>query len=127
VIELEIPPLAQRRDDILVLARHFLQPGFILTADVERALIHYPWPGNVRELQNVMRRACLLAREPKIGVGDLNLPVVSQPALDEAALDRVTIEQALARAQGVVAQAARELGLSRQALYRRMEKLGLKS
>ena len=127
VIELEIPPLAQRRDDILVLARHFLQPGFVLTAEVERALTQYPWPGNVRELQNVMRRACLLAREPKIGVSDLNLPVVSQAAPDEAALDRVTIEQALARAQGVVAQAARELGLSRQALYRRMEKLGLKT
>ena len=127
VIELEIPALAQRRDDILVLARHFLQPGFVLTAEAERALAQYPWPGNVRELQNVMRRACLLAREPRIGVSDLNLPVVTQPAPDEPTLDRATIEQALTRAQGVIAQAARELGLSRQALYRRMEKLGLKT
>jgi DNA-binding NtrC family response regulator len=127
VIELEIPPLSQRRDDILVLARHFLQPGFVLTAEAERALAQYPWPGNVRELQNVMRRACLLARESKIGAGDLNLPVVNLPVPDEPALDRATIEQALTRAQGVVAQAARELGLSRQALYRRMEKLGLKT
>ena len=127
VIELEIPPLAQRREDILVLARHFLQPGFVLTAEAERALTQYPWPGNIRELQNVMRRACLLARQPQIGAGDLNLPVTPQVAADEPVHDRTTIEQALNRAQGVVAQAARELGLSRQALYRRMEKLGLKS
>ena len=127
VIELELLALAQRRDDILVLAKHFLQPGFALTTEAERALLQYPWPGNVRELQNVMRRACLLARAPTIGVSDLNLPAVTQAAADEPPLDRVTVEQALHRAQGVVAQAARELGLSRQALYRRMEKLGLKT
>ena len=127
VIELEIPALGQRRDDILPLARHFLQSGFVLTAEAERALLHYSWPGNVRELQNVMRRACLLAREPKIGANDLNLPASVAPANEEPAHDRATIEQALTRAQGVVAQAARELGLSRQALYRRMEKLGLKT
>jgi DNA-binding NtrC family response regulator len=127
VIELEVPALADRRDDIPALARHFLQPGFVLTADAERALTRYSWPGNVRELQNVMRRACLLSREPAIGVAALNLPPDTPPVSDEPPLDRAVIEQALARAQGVVAQAARELGLSRQALYRRMEKLGLKS
>jgi DNA-binding NtrC family response regulator len=127
VIELEVAALAQRRDDILVLARHFLQPGFVLTAEAERALLQYPWPGNVRELQNVMRRACLLAREPTIGAADLNLAPVTQTTADEPALDRATVELALERAQGVVAQAARELGLSRQALYRRMEKLGVKT
>jgi DNA-binding NtrC family response regulator len=127
VIELEIPPLAQRREDILALARHFLQQGFSLTPEAERALLQYSWPGNVRELQNVMRRACLLSREPAITVATLNLPAKSAALADEPALDRATVEQALARAQGVVAQAARELGLSRQALYRRMEKLGLRS
>jgi DNA-binding NtrC family response regulator len=127
VIELEVPPLAERRDDILVLARHFLQQGFVLTAEAERALLRYSWPGNVRELQNVMRRACLLSGEPAIGVSALNLVADTQATTDEPTLDRKDIEQALARAQGVVAQAARELGLSRQALYRRMEKLGLKS
>jgi DNA-binding NtrC family response regulator len=126
VIELEIPALAERREDILALAHHFLQEGFSLTPEAERALTHYPWPGNVRELQNVMRRACLLSKEPAIGVSALNLPVSATPAVEEPAFDRDTVEQALARAQGVVAQAARELGLSRQALYRRMEKLGLK-
>jgi DNA-binding NtrC family response regulator len=123
VIELEIPPLAERREDILALARHFLQQGFSLRPEAERALSQYSWPGNVRELQNVMRRACLLSQEPAIGISALNLPA---PPSDEPALDRATVEQALARAQGVVAQAARELGLSRQALYRRMEKLGLR-
>jgi DNA-binding NtrC family response regulator len=127
VIELEVPALADRRDDILTLAKHFLQANFVLTADAERALTRYSWPGNVRELQNVMRRACLLSREPAIGAAALNLPTDTQPATDEPTLDRTVIEQALSRAQGVVAQAARELGLSRQALYRRMEKLGLKT
>ena len=127
VIELEVPPLADRRDDILALAKHFLQANFVLAADAERALTRYSWPGNVRELQNVMRRACLLSREPAIAAAALNLPTDTQPATDEPALDRTVIEQALSRAQGVVAQAARELGLSRQALYRRMEKLGLKT
>jgi DNA-binding NtrC family response regulator len=127
VIELEVAALADRRDDILALAKHFLQANFVLAADAERALTRYSWPGNVRELQNVMRRACLLSREPAIGAAALNLPTDTQPATDEPALDRTVIEQALSRAQGVVAQAARELGLSRQALYRRMEKLGLKT
>jgi DNA-binding NtrC family response regulator len=126
VIELEIPALMERRDDILALACHFLQPGFSLTTEARRALVQYSWPGNVRELQNVMRRACLLSQERAIGVGALNLPVEAAPSVDEPSLDRATVEQALARAQGVVAQAARELGLSRQALYRRMEKLGLR-
>jgi DNA-binding NtrC family response regulator len=126
VIELEIPALVERRDDILALACHFLQPGFSLTTEARRALVQYSWPGNVRELQNVMRRACLLSQERAIGVGALNLPVEAAPSVDEPSLDRATVEQALARAQGVVAQAARELGLSRQALYRRMEKLGLR-
>jgi DNA-binding NtrC family response regulator len=124
VIELEIPPLGERRQDVLALARHFLQPGFELTGDAERALVRYPWPGNVRELQNTIRRACLLTSQRAIGAAALNLPALA-PGSSEPELDRPSIEQALARAQGVVAHAARDLGLSRQALYRRMEKLGL--
>jgi transcriptional regulator with PAS, ATPase and Fis domain len=128
VIELEIPALADRRDDIGALARHFLEPGFTLAQDALDALSRHPWPGNVRELQNTIRRACLLSSGKTIAASALVLPVVaSQPAsTEETTLDRGTIEQALERAQGVVAQAARELGLSRQALYRRMEKLGLR-
>ncbi|MGH8137335.1 MAG: sigma-54-dependent transcriptional regulator [Steroidobacteraceae bacterium] len=126
VIELEVPALAERREDIAPLARHFLQPGFELAPEAQEALVRYPWPGNVRELQNTIRRACLLSPTRVIGADCLNLPLATQPALEEPALDRGTIEQALGRAQGVVAQAARDLGMSRQALYRRMQKLGLK-
>jgi DNA-binding NtrC family response regulator len=125
VIELEMPALAERREDIALLARHFLEPGFTLAPDAVAALTRHPWPGNVRELQNTIRRACLLSSNETIEAAALVLPVVA--VQEETTLDRGTIEQALGRAQGVVAQAARELGLSRQALYRRMEKLGLKS
>jgi DNA-binding NtrC family response regulator len=127
VIELEIPALAERRDDIGALARHFLEPGFTLAQDALDALSRHPWPGNVRELQNTIRRACLLSSDKTISASALVLPVVAAQAAatEETTLDRGTIERALERAQGVVAQAARELGLSRQALYRRMEKLGL--
>jgi DNA-binding NtrC family response regulator len=125
VIELEVPPLAERREDIVPLARHFLQEGYTLMADAERALARYDWPGNVRELGNVIRRACLLAPNRSIDATVLNLPATS--GADEPLLDRETIEEALGRAQGVIAHAARDLGLSRQALYRRMEKLGIRT
>jgi DNA-binding NtrC family response regulator len=128
VIELELTALAERREDIPALARHFLEPGFSLNQDALDALSRYPWPGNVRELQNALRRACLLSGGKSISAAALALPpVAAQPVQEDTALDRGTIEQALQRAQGVVAQAARELGLSRQALYRRMEKVGLRA
>jgi DNA-binding NtrC family response regulator len=128
VIELEIPALADRRDDVAALARHFLERGFTLAPEALEALTRYPWPGNVRELQNTIRRACLLSLEPVIRPNSLNLPPIGTQAVpEETTVDRKTIEQALERAQGVIAQAARELGLSRQALYRRMEKVGLRT
>jgi DNA-binding NtrC family response regulator len=127
VIELELPPLSRRREDILPLARHFLAAGRDLSAEAERALARHAWPGNVRELQNVIRRACLLASTPLIGAEALGLPAPEHADLAaEPAVDRAAVEQALERAGGVVAHAARDLGLSRQALYRRMEKLGIK-
>jgi len=126
VIELEVPELADRREDILPLARHFLAPGYELAADAQQALLRHDWPGNVRELQNVIRRACLLSGQPLIGAEALRLPAATAPH-EEAPLERTVISEALERAHGVIAHAARELGLSRQALYRRMEKLGLKT
>jgi DNA-binding NtrC family response regulator len=129
VIELEMPGLADRREDIPVLARHFLEPGFTLAPDAVDTLTRYPWPGNVREVQNTIKRACLLSTDKTISAEALALPAVTAaaPPLEETTLDRATVEAALGRAHGVVAQAARELGLSRQALYRRMDKLGLRS
>ncbi|MGH8249725.1 MAG: sigma-54-dependent transcriptional regulator [Steroidobacteraceae bacterium] len=126
VIELEVPPLAAREDDILPLAQHFLEPGFTLSQDALRTLTRYHWPGNVRELRNAIHRACLLSVDPVVTARALALPIPPEPA-DGSHIDRATIEQALLLADGVVAHAARDLGLSRQALYRRMEKLGLKT
>ena len=129
VIELRVPPLAERRDDILPLAERFLEGQARLSADARRALLAHHWPGNVRELKNAVLRARLLCRDGEIAAGDLGLPerggehpAVLRPAAEP---DRDDIEAALNRAGGVVSHAAAELGLSRQALYRRLEKLGL--
>jgi DNA-binding NtrC family response regulator len=129
VIELRVPPLAARPEDILPLARHFLEPGFTLDDSAEKALRAYPWPGNTRELKNAIRRACLLATDKTIRAATLGLPALTsstESRVQEHEPDRQEIEHALERADGVVARAARTLGLSRQALYRRMEKLGIK-
>jgi DNA-binding NtrC family response regulator len=124
-IELHVPSLAERPDDIMPLAKHFLAAGKQLAADAREALRHHPWPGNVRELKNALQRAALLATSDTITAADLALPSATPPPPPDEELDRGTIEAALARANGVIAQAAAELGLSRQALYRRMEKLSI--
>ena len=129
-VELKLAPLAERPDDILPLARHFLPEGRRLAADAERALLRHAWPGNVRELRNVVQRAALLSangdiRADALGLPPVPVPMVSPPsAVDEP--DRAAIEAALARHGGVLAQAAQELGLSRQALYRRLDRLGIR-
>jgi DNA-binding NtrC family response regulator len=124
VIELKLPALAARPGDILPLAHGFLPRGKTLHPGAEAALLAHHWPGNVRELKNVMARANLLAQGDVIKAADLGLPPPAGGAPD-AEPDRDAITQALARAGGVIAQAAAELGLSRQALYRRMERLGI--
>lgn len=135
-IQIDIPPLAERRDDVLPLARHFLADnplaaGKRLSEDAERALLAHAWPGNVRELRNTLQRAALLARGDSIAVADLGLPAAAVAAAGHGGQggdepDRASIEAALDRAGGVLAQAASELGLSRQALYRRLDRLGIK-
>jgi DNA-binding NtrC family response regulator len=127
VIELRVPPLAARPSDVLPLARSFLEPGYRFDEGAERALVSWGWPGNVRELRNVVQRACLLSpettiREPVLGLGR----PPGEGRTPEREPDRREVEEALDRAGRVVARAARELGLSRQALYRRMEKLGIR-
>ena len=129
-IEIRLPPLAQRPDDILPLARHFLPPGKQLGEDAARALLAHPWPGNVRELRNSIQRAALLAPGALLSAADLALSaarrgesVAGVAAQQEPG--REEIIAALERNGGVLAQAACELGLSRQALYRRMERHGI--
>lgn len=126
LIELRLPPLAERPGDILPLAEHFLGEGKSLSEAARSALLRHQWPGNVRELKNTMQRASLLASSPVIGPADLGLGSPPQPVISaDAEPDRESIERALAAAGGVVSQAAAELGLSRQALYRRMDRLGI--
>jgi DNA-binding NtrC family response regulator len=130
VIEITLPGLSERPQDILPLAEHFLAGRARLSDSARDALLAHAWPGNVRELKNVMERAALLA--PGSGPGrliteqDLALPAAPVSAarnLDEPS--REAVAAALEAASGVVSRAAQALGLSRQALYRRMERYGL--
>ena len=129
LIEIALPALAERRDDILPLAEHFLGADKRLSEEARAALLRHDWPGNVRELKNTISRAKLLASGDVIQARDLGLATAASVAATAIAErgepDRETIEAALTRANGVIAQAAAELGLSRQALYRRMERLGI--
>jgi len=125
-IELVLPPLSDRSDDILPLARHFLPDNKQFSDDAERALLRHAWPGNVRELRNTVQRAALLSQGARIDVAALGLPAMSAIAGASHEPDRMAIEAALQRSGGVLAQAASELGLSRQALYRRLDRLGIR-
>jgi DNA-binding NtrC family response regulator len=134
-VEIRLPPLRERSEDLPRLANHFLSAaagrygkklsGF--TPDAMHAMLQHPWPGNVRELEHAVERAVLLtASDRAIGAGDLLLRPVSDPAarIEEMTLDEVErhlIRRALERHEGNVSRAADALGLSRSALYRRLQ------
>jgi DNA-binding NtrC family response regulator len=137
-VEIRIPALRERREDIPILAGHFLaryagryrRPIQGLDPAALRALMQYSWPGNVRELEHTLERAVLMCRSNEIKPADLGLGT-TQPQeqnLEELSLEDVEgvlIRKALQRFHGNISQAAEALGLSRGALYRRMEKYGL--
>ncbi|WGL18043.1 sigma-54 dependent transcriptional regulator [Microbulbifer bruguierae] len=128
VIELKLPPLHERPEDILPLARDFLtRSGKQLGPQAQQSLMRYSWPGNVRELHNVMQRAAVLTRGDTIEESTLALPEDTQLKVPEHSFEpsRELLEQTLISCNGIIAQAARELGLSRQALYRRLDKYGI--
>ncbi|MFL6697437.1 MAG: sigma-54-dependent transcriptional regulator [Vitreoscilla sp.] len=128
VIEVHLPPLAERGEDILPLAEHFLASRAPLSEPARDALRAHAWPGNVRELKNVIERAALLAGGQTISMALLGLPEAAPPAHAQRSLEepsRAAIESALAAAHGVVSRAAQALGMSRQALYRRMERYAI--
>jgi DNA-binding NtrC family response regulator len=127
VIELRVPPLSERRGDILPLAEHFLEGRRQLGEAARSALLRHAWPGNVREMKNAIQRALLLGQSERIEPDELGLPETAQmPRLHgDDEIGREAIEAAMRRAGGVLSQAAAELGLSRQALYRRLDKLGI--
>ncbi|HET9300978.1 MAG TPA: sigma-54 dependent transcriptional regulator [Candidatus Polarisedimenticolaceae bacterium] len=123
VVEIEVPPLRTRQEDILPLAEHFLRGTHRrLDAGARTALLEYSWPGNVRELLNRVQRAVAVGRGETITPADLGLAPTGAGVMP---VERTRIETALRNAQGSVSRAAEALGLSRQALYRRMEKLGI--
>jgi DNA-binding NtrC family response regulator len=137
-VELRLPPLRERREDIPILAAHFLTQyaaryGKNVSAfhpDAMRALLDYSWPGNVRELAHAVERATLLAEGDAIRAAELALGGGGAGAirLDDLSLEdleRLFVKKALERYDGNVSRAAEALGLSRSALYRRLEKHGL--
>jgi DNA-binding NtrC family response regulator len=137
-VEIHLPPLRERREDIPALAAHFLsryasryrRPVQRFESSALQLLTQYSWPGNVRELEHTLERAVLMCRTSEIQPSDLGLSALraQNQSLEELSLEAVEsilIRKALQRYQGNISQAADALGLSRGALYRRMEKYGL--
>jgi NtrC-family two-component system response regulator AlgB len=141
VIEVELPPLRRRKNDILPLAEHLLQffalhsgrPNTTFTQEAREALARYPWPGNVRELRNAIERGIILAREPEIGLGELPAQIgASVPSSVMELGGSVTLEQlesehirrVLARTP-TMEEAAEQLGIDPSTLYRKRKRHGL--
>ena len=137
-VEIRLPPLRERRDDIPVLAAHFLRqyaaryrsPAAGIEPAAMQALLAHPWPGNVRELAHTIERAVLMARGAELAERDLGLHaaparggVPDDMTLEDA--ERWYIQKTLSRCGGNVNQAAEVLGLSRSALYRRLQQYGM--
>ena len=137
-VEIRLPPLRDRREDIPILAMHFLKrqaaryrkqiSGF--TPDANQLILDHPWPGNVRELEHAVERAVLLAQGDRVETSDLGLApdVGNRSRIEDLTLEEVEkllIEKALERHEGNVSHAADALGLSRSALYRRLQRYDL--
>ncbi|NVO86189.1 sigma-54-dependent transcriptional regulator [Hymenobacter terrestris] len=141
-VEITLPPLRERADDVLLLARHFAQvyaarnrqPVPEFSAAALRKLQEHAWPGNVRELQHAVDRAVILGagpvllpadfsfRSPESAAASTTAATVAEQPLPLLEVEKNTIQQAIARHQGNLTKAARELGLTRTALYRRLDK-----
>ena len=137
-VEIHLPALRDRRDDIPVLAQHFLARNraryrkqvSAFSPAAMQAMMQYPWPGNVRELEHAVERAVLLCRGDEIDPANLIIASTRTAAqsFDNMSIDEVEamlVRKVLRRCDGNISQAAEALGLSRAALYRRIEKYGL--
>lgn len=134
VIELRIPPLCERKEDILPLIHYFL-PERECSVIAEKALLAHHWPGNVRELENACKRVAILKPQGVLEAEDFGvMPHTSLPSMSAtvkhatstpAEPSKTELEQALAQHQGVIARVAKQFGLSRQSLYRRLTKYGI--
>jgi two-component system NtrC family response regulator len=139
VVQITLPPLRERDDDLFLLAESFMQQfgaqsgknGLSFGQDALKAIRRYGWPGNIRELQNRVRRAVIMSSGKRLTAADLELDETGAPAhgssLKEAreALERDMIQQALRKHGGKITAAAQELGISRPTFYELMEKLGI--
>ncbi len=144
VVPIDIAPLRERKEDVPDLARLFMsrfcgesgKPVKDIAPQAMQVLVNYHWPGNVRELQNIIERACALAKGTVIEIGDIHLdlrPAKTANGVDNFLPEGMTLEQwedemireALRRANGNKSQAARLLGLSRNALRYRLSKIGI--
>jgi DNA-binding NtrC family response regulator len=139
-VEIVVPPLRERRQDIPLLATYFLnryaeryrKPVKSFDPAAMQAMLEYAWPGNVRELDHAVERAVLLSSGDAVRVSDLSLrvPRESTQRMEELSLEEVEsllIRKAIDRYSGNISQAAEALGLSRSALYRRLQKYGIGS
>jgi DNA-binding NtrC family response regulator len=138
-VEIRLPPLRDRRDDIPLLAGHFARlhahrygrPVPRLSEAALEALQAYRWPGNVRELRNTLERALIMSEAPVLDRADFHFstpppePDATAERLDLEEIERTAIRKALSKHGGNISRAAEELGLTRRSLYRRIEKYGL--
>jgi len=140
-VEIELPPLREREEDIPVLAEHFLnvyskkyrKKFRKLSSSVIRKLSEYPWPGNVREFQHVFERTVIMSDGPVLNEDDFHLTTHRSSSSEGMELDtynleeieKTIIEKVLRKYKGNVSKAAADLGLTRTSLYRRLEKHGL--
>jgi transcriptional regulator with PAS, ATPase and Fis domain len=138
-VEIEIPPLRQRQEDIPSLANHFLsffsrkyrKENLILPDQVMRRLQQYEWPGNIRELQHAIERAVIMSDGKSLKISDFQFLVKDGPEelirdnYDLEVLEKWAIDRCLKKYGGNVSKAASELGLTRGSLYRRMQKYDL--
>ena len=137
VVQIVLPPLRERENDIVLLANAFLQQsaresgknGLSFSPEAVRAILRHSWPGNVRELQNRVRRAVIMGGTKRLNAQDLELEAAAPAGstLKEAreALERDMLQQALRRHSGKITSAATELGISRPTFYELMDKLGI--
>ena len=139
-VEIHLPPLRERAEDLPLLVNHFLgiyarkyqKSAMRLGGGTMKKLASYPWPGNVRELRHAVERAVILSDSPTLQAADFVLtspqPTESTPEFDSMNLEQVekqVIRRTLRKHSGNISHAARELGLTRAALYRRLEKYGM--
>ncbi len=135
-IELLLPPLRERIDDIPVLADHFLKeasrkygkPGMEISKKNMRQLQQHSWPGNIRELQNILARAVIMSEDNQVHfdlLGASGADFSLQAGLNIEDNEKLLIRKALITNRGNVTRAATDLGIDRNALYRRMKKYGI--